>query len=169
MARIRRLDTSVFLPLPLEIVFGFFADARNLEAITPASLRFHILNPEPIVMRPGLLIDYTLRLRGVRVRWQSEITVYEPPYRFVDEQTKGPYRVWRHEHLFEVVEATKERPAGTVVRDRVEYAHLGGPLVHRCLVRPELERIFAFRQERIVALLCGATEDAAVGEVAGAC
>jgi ligand-binding SRPBCC domain-containing protein len=171
MGRAHVLETSVFVPVPRERVFAFFADAFNLEAITPALLRFHVLTPAPIEMRPGVVIDYRLRLRGVPMRWRSEISAYDPPARFVDEQRRGPYRVWHHEHTFEEVPAREGRPAGTLVKDRVTYEHIGGALVHRLFVRPDLERIFAYRQRRIVELLTDArsASPAVAGGMLSAC
>jgi ligand-binding SRPBCC domain-containing protein len=95
------LQTRIDLAAPLSEVFPFFADAYNLERITPSFLSFKVLTPAPIEMRPGTLIDYRLRVRGAPLRWRSEITAWEPPYRFVDEQRRGPYRAWIHEHRFE--------------------------------------------------------------------
>lgn len=135
------LEAEQWLPRPLAEVFPFFADARNLERLTPPLLRFHVATPSPIEMRAGLLIDYRLRLRGVPMRWRSEIRAWEPPHRFVDFQVRGPYSWWHHEHLFE------ERDGGTVVRDRVHYRLFGGALVERIFVRPDLRRIFSFRQD----------------------
>lgn len=158
------LETSLFLPVPRERVFAFFADAHNLEAITPRFLRFHVETPRPIEMRRGVMIDYRLRLHGVPLRWRSEITVYDPPVRFVDEQRRGPYHIWRHEHVFEESPAMFDRPAGTIVRDCITYAHFGGSLIHRLFVRPNLEKIFAYRQDRIRELLLElADEDHASG------
>ena len=140
------LEGEQWLPLPLNDVFPFFADATNLQAITPPWLRFHVLTPEPIPMRVGQHIDYRLRVRGVPLRWQSEITAWNPPHRFVDEQRRGPYKRWHHEHMF------MERGGGTVIFDRVEYALYGGPLaplVHTLIVRSDVERIFRFRGEAI--------------------
>lgn len=97
-------------------------------------------------MGPGTIIDYRLRWHGIPLRWQSEITVWEPPHRFVDEQRRGPYRFWRHEHTF------SESSGGTVVGDLVEYAVWGGPPVARLFVAPDLERIFSYRHERLKAL-----------------
>jgi len=132
---------------PLEEVFAFFADAHNLAAITPPWLSFRIDSPGPLEMRPGLLIDYTIRLRGIPMRWQSEITAWEPCRRFVDEQRKGPYRYWIHEHSFE------ERAGATTVRDRVHYDVVGGHLVNRLFVQRDLHRIFGYRYDRLKALL----------------
>ncbi|MFZ5787076.1 MAG: SRPBCC family protein, partial [Acidobacteriota bacterium] len=135
------LTSELVLPRPREEVFPFFADARNLERITPPWLRFRILTPGPIGMREGALIDYRLRIHGVPVRWRTRIAAWEPPFRFVDEQVRGPYRSWVHEHLFDAVDG------GTLCRDRVEYAVPGGAVVARLLVRPDTERIFAYRRE----------------------
>ncbi len=137
------LATELWLPRPRDEVFTFFADAMNLEAITPASLRFTILTPTTIVMREGTRIDYRLHISGIPARWQSEITSWEPPHRFVDEQRRGPYRVWIHEHAFE------ERDGGTLVIDRVRYAVPGGAMIERLLVRPELRKIFIYRWARL--------------------
>ncbi len=150
------LDASMFLPLPLERVFPFFADARNLEAITPKALRFKILTPPPLDMKPGLIIDYSIRIRGIPMRWRSEITEYQPPRRFVDEQRRGPYKLWHHEHLFEPAIGPSGEP-GTTIRDRVTYIPRGGALLHRLFVRPELDRIFAFRQDVIRRLISAGT------------
>ncbi|RIK68332.1 MAG: CDP-paratose 2-epimerase [Planctomycetota bacterium] len=141
------LATDQWLERPIDEVFAFFADAMNLEAITPPWLRFSILTPPPIDMRVGRLIDYKLRLRGIPIRWQSEITAWEPPHRFVDEQRRGPYRIWIHEHTF-----APDR-GGTRVRDRVQYAVPGGALVRRFLVAPQLREIFDYRARRIAELL----------------
>ena len=90
-------------------------------------------------MRAGTLIDYRLRVHGVPVRWRTEITVWEPPHRFVDKQLRGPYRLWVHEHTF------TPQGAGTLAKDKVQYAAAGGALVHRWLIKPDLDRIFAYR------------------------
>jgi len=152
MATPYELETSMFVPLPIERVFAFFADASNLEAITPKALRFHILTPMPVVMKPGTMIDYKLRLHGIPIRWRSEITVYQPPLLFVDEQRRGPYKLWRHQHRFQAT-TNANGQHGTVVRDTVSYLPRGGRLIHKLFVRPELDRIFKHRQERILQLL----------------
>jgi len=141
-----RLEATQFLPHPGEAVFRFFADAFQLETITPHWLRFVVLTPAPITMRIGLRIDYRLRLHGVPVRWQSAISAWEPPVRFVDEQIRGPYRRWHHEHRFESV------GGGTLCRDLVDYEVPGGPIVDRLFVRRDLRNIFRFRQRRMAEL-----------------
>lgn len=137
------------LPQPPAAVFPFFSDARNLETLTPPWLSFSVLTPAPISMRVGTRIDYQLRLHGLPFRWQSEITAWDPPHRFIDEQRRGPYRRWVHEHTFE------ERSGGTLCRDHLRYAVYGGALIHGLFVERDLERIFAFRQATLRALFRG--------------
>ena len=138
-----RLETAVWLPSAIADVFAFFSDARNLDLITPEWLRFRIKTPTPVVMKPGLLLDYSLQLRGIPVRWQSEITVWDPPHRFVDEERKGPYRRWVHEHLF------RKNDSGTEVVDRVDYTVPGGRLVHRLFVKGDVTSIFRYRRRKL--------------------
>ena len=142
-----RLDTWLWLPLPRPEVFAFFADAKNLERITPSFLAFRILTPMPLDMRSGTLIDYRVGVRGLQMKWRSQITTWEPPARFADVQVRGPYREWTHTHAFD------ERDGGTLVIDSVRYALRGpgviGNVVNRLLVAPDLTRIFAFRHEAL--------------------
>jgi ligand-binding SRPBCC domain-containing protein len=143
------------LEAPPDAVFSFFADARNLEAITPPLLRFRLLTPGPIEMGVGTFLQYALRLRGVPVRWDTLIQEWEPPHRFVDVQVRGPYRVWHHTHEVEPLDGG----AATLMRDTVRYAMPLGPLgeiARRALVTRDLDAIFAFRAERVPALV-GAT------------
>ena len=149
--KIFEFEKEQWLARPVEEVFSFFADARNLQVLTPPWLNFEILTPGAIEMRPGTLIDYRLRLRGIPMRWQSEITVWDPPRRFVDEQRRGPYRMWRHEHRF-------ESSAGrTLVQDQIRYAVPGGWLINRLFVARDVEEIFSWRGEKLQDLFrdCG--------------
>jgi ligand-binding SRPBCC domain-containing protein len=141
--QVHQFESELWLPRPREEIFAFFSDAANLDAITPEWLNFRTITPGPIEMQPGTLIDYKLRVRGIPVRWRTRIKVWEPPARFVDEQVRGPYRTWIHEHTFE------ERDGGTLGRDRVRYAVPFDWLVHRWLVRPDIERIFRYRTEKL--------------------
>ena len=139
------------LPGTPEDVFPFFADARNLEAITPPFLGFRVVTPAPIEMRAGTLIEYRLKLRGVPLRWRTQIAVWDPPHRFVDVQLSGPYRLWHHTHDFE-----PDGDNGTVMRDTVRYAIPFGPvgrLAQALVVRRDLDAIFAFRQAAVLASL----------------
>jgi len=114
--RVRNFESQLWLPQPREKVFAFFSNPQNLDLITPPWLRFQTVTSRPIEMHLGWLIDYKLCIRGFPVRWRSEITAWERPVRFVDEQLRGPYRLWIHEHTF------IEGDNGTLVCDRVHYA-----------------------------------------------
>lgn len=147
---VHTLVREKLIRLPRGEVFPFFADARNLEALTPESLRFEILTPAPIEMKVGALIDYRLSLHGLPLRWRTLIAEWEPGRRFVDLQLEGPYRLWRHTHEFE------DAPGGTRMRDTVEYELPLGPLgelAHALFVRREVEGIFAHRSRMIEPLL----------------
>ena len=141
---------ETWLPRALEDVFPFFADAQNLQSITPPWLDFQTLTASDAAIRLGARIDYKLRVHGLPIRWQSEITVWEPPWRFVDEQRRGPYRLWVHEHSFVV------RNGGTLVIDDVRYAVPGGALVNALFVAPDIEKIFDFRSRRLKELFAPA-------------
>ena len=141
-----RFITHQTIEQPIAQVFAFFSDAHNLAEITPPWLRFEVLTPAPIAMQVGTRIDYRLRLRGIPISWQSEITAWVPPRYFMDEQRRGPYRLWRHTHTFE------ETAAGTVVGDEVEYAVWGSSVVNTLFVRRDIEKIFAYRAEKLDAL-----------------
>lgn len=151
-----RLESEQFLPQPLETVFEFFSDAYQLETLTPPWLHFSVLTPAPISMKQGTLIDYRLRLHGIPMRWQSRIELWEPPFRFVDFQTRGPYRRWHHEHQFEAA------AGGTICRDIVDYAVPGGFLVDRWFVRPDILKIFSFRWNKLRELFPATTTTANV-------
>jgi ligand-binding SRPBCC domain-containing protein len=137
------LRAECIVPRSIDEVFAFFADAMNLERITPPSVRFRVVTPLPITMRKGVLIDYKLRVRGLPMRWQSEITAWEPQRRFIDEQRRGPYKFWRHEHCFEECEG------GTRMTDEVRYGVPGGRLVNWLLVDRDIRAIFAYRKQAL--------------------
>lgn len=154
------LTRSLKLPIARAEAFAFFSDAGNLERITPPELKFHIVTPQPIAMKHGTLIDYRLKLRGIPVKWRTEISVWDPPHAFVDRQLKGPYRQWIHRHKFIELDANN-----TLIEDEVKY-RLGfapfGEMVH-VLVRRELDRIFDYRQKMVAEILGGGNAHAAIG------
>jgi ligand-binding SRPBCC domain-containing protein len=134
---------ELWLPQPRAVVFDFFADARNLQTITPPWLHFVILTPTPIEMRPGALIDYKLRVHGFPLRWQTEITEWNPPHHFVDQQLRGPYTLWHHTHRF------FDQDGGTRCVDEVRYRPPGGALINYLFVRRDVQKIFAYRQQQL--------------------
>lgn len=135
-----------FVPAPPEKIFSFFQDAHNLEKITPPTLNFHIERVSTPEVKQGTLIDYRLKIHGVPAVWKTEIDEWQPPYKFVDNQLRGPYRLWHHTHEF--------RPfcGGTLLVDRVRYRlPMGyvGWLMGAKFVRQDVENIFAFRRKWI--------------------
>lgn len=140
-----KLLAHLWLPLIPSEVFPFFSKAENLQVITPGWLDFRIVAAGPVPLRRGSVIDYRLRLHGVPISWRSEITAWDPPYSFRDEQRRGPYRRWSHTHTFEPA------AGGTLCRDEVDYAVPGGDWIERWFVRRDLRRIFEFRQRALLA------------------
>ena len=149
--KIHTLSRETTVPVDQQTAFSFFEDPRNLARITPAWLNFQIDTPFS-GMRKGAVIDYRIRWMGLSLKWKTTITEYQPPHRFVDEQTCGPYALWRHEHLIEPV------PGGARIADRVTYAMpVGalGELAHALVVRRQLEEIFNYRQKAVAAYFAG--------------
>jgi ligand-binding SRPBCC domain-containing protein len=141
-----KLVHEQLVPRKLEEVFGFFSGAENLETITPDWLNFRVtsIHPQPVQM--GTLINYKLRVRGLPLRWTSEIREWNPPTQFVDFQTRGPYKLWHHTHRF-VAEGNNTR-----IVDEVLYELPFGPLgkiAHALMVKSDVEKIFRYREMKI--------------------
>ena len=142
-------ESEIIVHTPRDEIFQFFSDAENLEHITPDSLQFKILSPLPIAMGEGTQIDYRLKIYGLPLRWQTEITVWDPPNRFIDSQLKGPYKTWIHEHIFIDIDDK------CLIRDKVSYQLKGGilaPIINQILVQKDVTKIFNFRAAKILTL-----------------
>jgi ligand-binding SRPBCC domain-containing protein len=151
------LRREQWIPRPSEEVFAFFAEAKNLQVITPPWLGFRILSPETVTMHAGARIVYRLRWRRLPLQWVTEIAEWAPPFRFVDVQRRGPYALWHHTHEFESQEG------GTRMRDQVRYALPLGPLgllMHRLAIGRDVEAIFAYRASRVTEIFSGRMETA---------
>ena len=140
------LRREQWIERPIDEVFSFFADAHNLEEITPRWVGFKILSMSTDSIEEGTTIRYRLRLHGIPVHWRTEICEWNPPYCFVDEQTKGPYKLWRHTHRFEAQDRL------TKMIDEVQYSlpfGILGRIIHSLKVCKDVSRIFDYRRERI--------------------
>ena len=156
MSRFHTLRREQWIRRPLEEVFAFFSDTRNLEKLTPSWLGFQILTPGPIRIAAGTRLRYRLRVQGLPLSWATEIRRWEPPYCFVDVQLSGPFRLWHHTHRFEA------RNGGTHTTDTVRYRlpfGLLGRAVHALKVRSDVEQIFDYRFERIGELFAAAVKE----------
>jgi ligand-binding SRPBCC domain-containing protein len=145
--QIHLIELEQRLPQPPEEVFPFFAEAGNLERLTPEWLHFRVLSQSAGAIGPGTLIRYRLRLHGIPIRWLTRIEEWRPGERFVDLQLRGPYRYWHHTHEFQ-----PDGDGGSLMRDSVRYAMRAGrlgELAQRRLVAGDLERIFEYRRSRV--------------------
>ena len=139
------LEFEQFIDLPIEDVFNFFSQPENLSLITPPRLRFDILTPTPLEMKEGQLIDYSLKiLYLIKLHWRTLITDYQKPYKFIDQQIKGPYTLWHHTHIFE------EKDGGTLIKDNLKYViPFGwiGRAIHFIYIKHDINGIFQYRHK----------------------
>ncbi len=138
------------MPKPREEIFLFFADEKNLEAITPPWLNFRVLDKSTAELAKGTEIRYSLRVHGIPLRWRTKIVEWSPTAEFVDNQESGPYAKWHHHHLFEPL------AEGTLIRDYIRYRlPLGrmGEIIACAFVRNDIRTIFDYRQKIIEKLL----------------
>jgi len=148
------LETRVWLPRPRPEVFAFFADAKNLARVNPKAAALSWRRSPPDVLFAGAVLDFSVRVLVARMRWRVLIREFDPPYRFVDVQVRGPFARWEHRHRFVEGLADPDRggPSGTWVEDRVTYRPPFGPLgrlLHTLGGRRQLAAIFAHRQHRL--------------------
>ena len=143
-----RINATQTLPRPIEEVFPFFTDAFNLERLTPSFLGFKVLTPKPIKMQSGTVINYTLKIHHIPIRWKTTIQNWDPPHTFVDNQDKGPYTLWHHTHTF----TPTDDGNSTLCEDTVLYKPKGGilaPIVNKLFVQRDVKNIFEFRFQQL--------------------
>lgn len=148
--KVYQLKRTQQLPFPINHVFSFFEDPKNLEKLTPHFLKFQTLTPTSVKMHTGAVIDYSLNVWALPIRWTTLITDYNPPYSFIDLQLKGPYSYWHHEHYFEAIGDQ------TLMKDCVTYAlpfGLLGQFFHWLKIRSDLNKIFDYRSTEILKYL----------------
>jgi ligand-binding SRPBCC domain-containing protein len=150
-----RFSRKQVLPISINNGFAFFQSAENLREITPGWMDFKLLTPAPVAIERGTIIDYTIRIAGLRTRWRTIITSYDPPYGFTDEQLMGPFSYWQHRHRFE------QSGNGICISDMIHYALPNwlpdtlARMINRVFVLPRLQQIFDYRAEQYSSLLCG--------------
>ena len=143
------LEREQLVPGQATELFEFFENPENLTVLTPPQLQFRVIESSTPVISQGTVTDYAFKFCGFPLKWTSLISMWNPPFEFVDEQVRGPYRSWVHQHAFE------QTDAGVRIRDRVTYRVLGGALVNGLFVRRELNRIFDYRKESLAKALLG--------------
>jgi ligand-binding SRPBCC domain-containing protein len=151
MSRIHTIRSVQRIPAELEDTWRFFSDPNNLLNITPPFLNLKVLGEiHGTETYPGQIITYKVRpLFGIPVFWMTEITHMERMKLFVDEQRKGPYSLWHHQHHFKSIEG------GTEMTDLVHYrVPLGfiGNLAHSLMVKGQLQKVFNYRYQKITEL-----------------
>jgi ligand-binding SRPBCC domain-containing protein len=153
--RFHTLRREQWIPRPVDEVFAFFADAYNLETITPPWVGFKILSVRSAAgvkdapVEQGTEIRYQIKLHGLPMRWLTEIRKWDPPHRFVDVERSGPYRMWHHTHTFE--DHGDRTRMTDVVRYTLPFGVLGR-VVHAVKVRGDVRKIFDYREKRVVEL-----------------
>lgn len=145
------LEREQLIPADIETVWQFFSNPLNLGTITPPDMKFRQISPsEGDKIYKGQLIRYRVSpMLGIRVGWLTEITAVEEQRFFIDEQRRGPFSLWKHQHFFEPV------PGGTKMRDIIEYRVPGwwlGRLMNRLVVARRLQQIFNFRKAKTAEL-----------------
>ena len=148
------LTDDVIVAAGADEAWAFFSKAENLPRITPAWMKFKIETPTPIDIRQDCLIDYSIRVNGLPMRWRTRIIDWSPPRQFIDLQLRGPYALWHHQHTFEPV--SDAEGGGVRCRDRVTYKVPAGPIgrvVNRLMIRKQLLSIFGYRRQKIAELL----------------
>jgi ligand-binding SRPBCC domain-containing protein len=146
----KQLEFKQFLPITIEEAWAFFATPKNLGQITPDDVHFKIISDVPAQMQQGTIIIYKISpFLNISFDWVTEITFLEEPICFIDEQTKGPYRIWRHEHYFEKMNG------GVMMTDRISYdigKSVFGWLAGNLFVHKKVQDIFSFRYRKLEAL-----------------
>ena len=143
----KKLKQEQFLPISLDEAWQFFATPKNLNEVTPDNMVFEIISELPDTMYAGLLINYRLKpMLNIPINWCTEITHIKEKEFFVDEQRKGPYNIWHHEHHFKAV-------AGGVIMTDILHYDIGkwfiGWLAGKLFVDRKVKSIFDYRYKTL--------------------
>lgn len=144
---ITRLVQEQFLPVTIEQAWDFFSNPKNLDEITPAAMSFHIISDLPDKVYEGLIIKYKIKpMLNIPVTWITRISMVNAPFCFMDEQLKGPYKVWKHEHHFKSVDG------GVLMTDILNYdigKGIIGSIAGKLFVHKKVKEIFEFRRKKL--------------------
>jgi ligand-binding SRPBCC domain-containing protein len=142
-----KLKQEQFLPISLDQAWDFFATPKNLNEVTPSDMVFEITSELPEKMYEGLIITYKIKpMLNISMNWCTEISHIKDKMFFVDEQRKGPYNIWHHEHHF------KEVPGGVLMTDLLYYdigMSLFGWLAGKLFVHKKVKQIFTYRYKTL--------------------
>ncbi len=142
-----KLKQEQFLPISLEAAWDFFATPKNLNEVTPDGMVFEITSELPDKMYEGLIITYRIKpMLNIPVNWCTEITHIKEKEFFVDDQRKGPYHIWHHEHHFKAVEG------GVLMTDLLHYdigKSVFGWMAGKLFVHKKVKQIFDFRYKTL--------------------
>lgn len=145
MMKTYQKEWTTNLPITIDEAWSFFSRPENLELITPEYMNFNILSKSNYTeIYEGMIIRYRVSpLMKLPMHWTTEITHCKPGHYFVDEQRKGPFSMWHHEHHFLQKEHSLE------MRDILTYAlpfGIIGRLANQMVVSKQIDSIFAFRE-----------------------
>lgn len=165
-----RLESQQWVPFPLEQVFLFFANPKNLPRIMPPASEAKISQMELVLPSDNGTVQSATQLAGVgsaiivsvkvfpflpvRAPWVARIVEFKWNRHFVDIQERGPFKSWRHRHHFAA--EVRDGIQGTLVGDVIEYEIGFGPLgalAQKLLVSGQLQKTFAHRNKILESLL----------------
>ena len=135
------------LPISQDEAWNFLSSADNLSKIMPDDMHFEVQSKIEHSIYPGQLIEYKVTpLKGFTTNWVTEINHVKKPHYFVDTQLIGPYKIWHHTHFLH------PNDEGVLIEDQVRYQMpFGklGELLHPIVVKPQLNKIFKAREEKM--------------------
>ena len=145
-SKIYSLETKQIIDRPIEEIWSFFTNPKNLNQLTPSDMNFKILSGSSDDFYEGKIISYSINpFKFYNIKWVTEITKIKKNDFFIDEQRFGPYKMWHHEHHF-----IKNNDNTTTIHDKVIYKlpyGIIGKINHKLFIKKRLLEIFNFRKK----------------------
>jgi ligand-binding SRPBCC domain-containing protein len=139
-----------FAPVPPAVLFDVSLDIDAHVSSMSASGERAVAGVTSGAISLGETVTWRARHFGIRFTMTSKITALQRPSRFVDEQVRGPFRRFHHEHRFVAV------PGGTRMTDTVTVASpVFGVLAERVVLVPYLRRLIRLRNAHLVRSVSG--------------